>query len=412
MAILAECPMCHTKQSNKNKHCKCGQDLDQAKRSQRVRYWIHYQAGGKQLRKSLAQLGLNPYSIEDARDAEAKRRVNQRENRKIFNERPETKTTFNELTDWYLKLESVKVLASYDIIKFKLNIFNEVFGERIISDIKPEDLNNFQLERKGQGIAPATVDQDIGKVKAMIHKAFDNDMISGETLGVFMKVKKKLKKGSDVRDRILSPTEFETLLKHAEGHTKGIIAMGYYTGMRKGEILSLTWDKVNLKSRFIELEPEDTKDREARNIPICDELYKMLYAMPNRIQASGKDNHVFQYKGKPITYNFTRSLKRACEAASIKYGRFVKGGFIFHDLRHTFNTNMRKAGVAESVIMKITGHSTREMFDRYNTVDEDDTRKAVKQLEGFLQVLTKSLTKTNGKAQEDSENSLQTPTNS
>ena len=412
MAILAECPMCHTKQSNKNKHCKCGQDLDQAKRSQRVRYWIHYQAGGKQLRKSLAQLGLNPYSIEDARDAEAKRRVNQRENRKIFNERPETKTTFNELTDWYLKLESVKVLASYDIIKFKLNIFNEVFGERIISDIKPEDLNNFQLERKGQGIAPATVDQDIGKVKAMIHKAFDNDMISGETLGVFMKVKKKLKKGSDVRDRILSPTEFETLLKHAKGHTKCIIAMGYYTGMRKGEILSLTWDKVNLKSRFIGLEPEDTKDREARNIPICDELYKMLYDMPNRIQASGKDNHVFQYKGKPITYNFTRSLKRACQAASIKYGRFVKGGFIFHDLRHTFNTNMRKAGVAESVIMKITGHSTREMFDRYNTVDEDDTRKAVKQLEGFLQVLTKSLTKTNGKAQEDSENSLQTPTNS
>jgi integrase len=377
-----------------------------------VRYWIHYQAGGKQQRKSLAQLGLNPYSLEDARDAEAKRRVDQRENRKIFNERPETKTTFNELTDWYLKLESVKVLASYDIIKFKLNIFNEVFGERIISDIKPEDLNNFQLERKGQGIAPATVDQDIGKVKAMIHKAFDNDMVSGETLGVFMKVKKKLKKGSDVRDRILSPTEFETLLKHAEGHTKGIIAMGYYTGMRKGEILSLTWDKVNLKSRLIGLEPEDTKDREARSIPICDELYKMLYAMPNRIQASGKDNHVFQYKGKPITYNFARSLKRACEAARIKYGRFVKRGFIFHDLRHTFNTNMRKAGVAESVIMKITGHSTREMFDRYNTVDEDDTRKAVKQLEGFLQVLTKSLTKPSETTSKLNHESLKTPINS
>jgi len=227
-----------------------------------------------------------------------------------------------------------------------------------------------------------------------------------------MKVKKKLKKGSDVRDRILSPTEFETLLKHAEGHVKSVIAIGYYTGMRKGEILSLTWNKVNLKSRFIELEPGDTKDREARNIPICDELYKMLYAMPNRIQASGNDNHVFQYKGKPITYNFTRSLKRACQAASIKYGRFVKGGFIFHDLRHTFNTNMRKAGVAESVIMKITGHSTREMFDRYNTVDEDDTRKAVKQFEGFLQVLTKPLTKTNNKTHKDSEKFLQTPTDS
>jgi len=46
---------------------------------------------------------------------------------------------------------------------------------------------------------------------------------------------------------------------------------------------------------------------------------------------------------------------------------------------------MRKAGVPESVIMEMTGHSTREMFDRYNTVDEEDTRQAVKQLEVFFQ---------------------------
>ena len=46
---------------------------------------------------------------------------------------------------------------------------------------------------------------------------------------------------------------------------------------------------------------------------------------------------------------------------------------------------MSKAGVPESVIMEITGHSTREMFDRYNTVDMDDSRKAVDQMEVFLQ---------------------------
>jgi len=46
---------------------------------------------------------------------------------------------------------------------------------------------------------------------------------------------------------------------------------------------------------------------------------------------------------------------------------------------------MRKAAVPESVIMAITGHSTREMFDRYNTVDVEDTRKAIDQLQGYLQ---------------------------
>jgi integrase len=68
----------------------------------------------------------------------------------------------------------------------------------------------------------------------------------------------------------------------------------------------------------------------------------------------------------------------------ITQGGYAEGCFTFHDLLHTFNTNMRKAGVAESVIMQTTGHSTREMFDRYNTVDEEDRREAVRQLEGFM----------------------------
>jgi hypothetical protein len=52
---------------------------------------------------------------------------------------------------------------------------------------------------------------------------------------------------------------------------------------------------------------------------------------------------------------------------------------------------MRKAGVQESVIMDITGHSTREMFDRYNTVDVEDGREALRQLEGFLSRETKNI---------------------
>ncbi|MEA1947713.1 MAG: site-specific integrase [Thermodesulfobacteriota bacterium] len=181
----------------------------------------------------------------------------------------------------------------------------------------------------------------------------------------------------------LSPDEFKGLMKHSKGHTKTIISMGYYTGMRKGEILKLTWDKVDLASRMIRLEAKDTKDKEKRNIPICGELYKMLAAMPNRIQGSNKDNHIFQYNEKPIT-DIRSGLRKACKEEGIKYGRFVKDGFIFHDLRHTFNTNMRKAGITESVIMEITGHSSREMFDRYNTIDEEDTRKAINQLEVFF----------------------------
>ena len=358
--------------------------LDEAKKKKKVRYWISYRMpDGKQRREAVASFeGLNPYSIKDANDALSKRQVQKKEKR-IFDMLPESEMTFDELTEWYLDLEKVKELASYDIIKIKLNIFNSEFGNKLVSEIKPVDLENYQAKRKRQDKAPATIDQEIRKVKAMIFKGFDNDIVGGGSVKTFKRVKKLLKPGSDVRDRILNKNEFEALKKHTSGHIHDIIMMGYYTGMRKGEIVNLTWDKVKLQNRMIHLEPEDTKDKERRNIPICDELYEMLVSLPNRIQKTDNDNHVFQFHGKPVG-DIRTGLKKACDKAKIKYGRFVKGGFIFHDLRHTFNTNMRKAGVQESVIMDVTGHSTREMFDRYNTIDEEDTRKAVDQMTTFL----------------------------
>ena len=56
--------------------------------------------------------------------------------------------------------------------------------------------------------------------------------------------------------------------------------------MRVGEILSLTWDKVSLKDRLIRLSAEDTKDHEARVIPICDELLDVLTRLPRGIQGN------------------------------------------------------------------------------------------------------------------------------
>ncbi len=165
--------------------------------------------------------------------------------------------------------------------------------------------------------------------------------------------------------------------------------------MRRGEILCLTWNKVDLKGRVIQLEAEDTKDNEPRDIPICDELYEILRAHPTRLQEAIGDNYVFQYKGKPVK-DIRTALRTACHKAGIPYGRFIKDGFVFHDLRHSFNTYMRKSGVPESVIMKITGHSTREMFDRYNTVDADDARQAINKMQSyFTNVDQNALTATN-----------------
>ena len=360
--------------------------MDKLKRGQKVKFWINYRLpGGKQKREPVGGEGLNPYSIEDARKANSKRVVQKAENR-ILDIKQDTRMTFNELTEWYVNLEKVKALSSFWRVELCLKKFNLVFGNTIVSRIKPTDLENYQMRRKNQGKADATIDQEIGTTKTMIIKAFDNGIVSGDTLRTFKVVKRLLKKGTDVRDRILTRDEFDRICEHSIKHIRDILSMAYHTGMRRGEILNLTWKKVDMKTRFINLEATDTKDKEKRSIPICNELHEILKSIPRNLH----EPHVFTFRGSPVR-DIRTGLRKACKKAGVEYGRFKPGAFIFHDLRHTFNTNARKAGAQESVIMAITGHSTREMFDRYNTVDKEDTRAAIDQMEGFFASVDQSV---------------------
>lgn len=86
---------------------------------------------------------------------------------------------------------------------------------------------------------------------------------------------------------------------------------------------------------------------------------------------------MFTYRGHPLE-KIKKALPNACKKAGIT-------NFRFHDLRHTFNTNMRKTGVDHSVIMKRTGHKTPTMFQRYNTVDLDDAKIAYQKLQMLLE---------------------------
>jgi len=76
-------------------------------------------------------------------------------------------------------------------------------------------------------------------------------------------------------------------------------------------------------------------------------------------------------------------IKEACKDAGIEYGRSSRDGFVFHDLRHTFITDMRKAGVERTVTMAITGHAIQDMNQRYDTVDERDKKEAIEKLEVY-----------------------------
>jgi integrase len=377
MAILAECPICHRKQKTKNKFCPgCGNDLDKSKKAKKVRYWIAYRLpNGKQRREPVSN------SIEKARDADGKRRGQKRENR-IFDILPDSDKTFNQLAEWYLDLEKVKALAYYKTLCNDLSRFNEIFGDTIANELRAADLESYQVRRQKKKYAKKSIDDHISAARNMVTKSLDNDFIGGaDLLKPFRKTKKLLRKGDNRRQRYLEYHEYQKIYDGLPKHSKPIFAMGFWTGMRAGEILKLRWDKTDLRNRMIYLSPEDTKERRAKKIPISKTLRTVLMQIP------GRQNYdlVFTYAGKPIK-DIRDGLKRACKTADIVYGRFEESGFIFHDLRRTFITNARKAGVSRNVVMSITGHSNaRDMNIRYDQIDDSDLLNAIDQLEVFFQ---------------------------
>ncbi len=146
--------------------------------------------------------------------------------------------------------------------------------------------------------------------------------------------------------------------------------LAYYTGIRRGEILKLTWGMVDLKGedKGIILPPEVCITNEGRFVPLNVEMVETFKAMPQSLPGVP----VLPRQGSRLPVQQSEwGFKAACKSAEIV-------DFNFHDLRHALVTNMRRAGVHEPVIMKITGHKTRAMFDRYNSVSREEVKAAVK----------------------------------
>jgi integrase len=379
MAILAECPRCHKKQAVKNRQCACGEDLVKAKRGQRVRYWVNYRLpNGKQRREAAG------YSIEEARAAEGKRKAQKVENPGILERVPAEKMTFAELTAWYLGLNMVKKLASFNRIKGGLSKFNELFGERIVGNLKPLDLENYQEKREEEGRAPATIDMEISLVKTMVIKAFDNDLVDGRTVKAFRRIRRKLKKAANARKRTITIEEYLKLLALAPPHLKAVLILAFNTGMRTGEIRGLRWSHIDREKWVIRLPAELTKEDRPKVIPINHHVKKMLADLPRAIH----HDHVITYHHEPIVTpgGLKKSFITACGKARIAYGQGEADGATFHDIRRTVKTNMVNAGVDQIHRDLILGHSLQGMDAHYISPSEDDLHQAMLRYTRWLDV--------------------------
>jgi len=239
------------------------------------------------------------------------------------------------------------------------------------------------IEKRSGEVKPATVNQEIKRLRHMLNKAIEWGYIrENPCKGI-----KNMKEPSG-RIRYLSHDEMERLLKACDvsslaekpnnkGRTfskiisvylKPIVQIAIHSGMRRGEILNLQWKDIDFKERRILL--EQTKNNERRVIPMNETLYQVLKSFPV---------HLHQEKVFPdINGNMvTVAFERACKRAGIK-------DFRFHDLRHSFASYLTMGGENLRTVQTLLGHKDLRITMRYSHLSPEHLREAVSRLDRSL----------------------------
>jgi integrase len=184
-----------------------------------------------------------------------------------------------------------------------------------------------------------------------------------------------------LREGFLEPADFETLCRHLPADLVDLATFAYLTGWRKGEILTLEWRDVTLERRqggivggTIRLRAAHSKNKRPRVVALRGELLALIQrlAVGRRLDCP----RVFHRDGQAIQ-SFRKAWATACAAAGVP-------GLLFHDLRRSAVRNMVRARVPERVAMRISGHRTRSVFDRYDITSEADLEDAADQTSRYV----------------------------
>lgn len=234
-------------------------------------------------------------------------------------------------------------------------------------------LKVYQMERVKEGAAPATINRELSTLSRLFAVLIEMQLLDTNPV----RLVKSLSCKSGEREVYLSFHDVNRIAEHCPDWFKPIIWTGYYTGMRRGEILGLIRKQVNLTNRIIYLKPDETKEGHAKRIPIHKELVLVL---SNVLKITSIDNErvflIQDRKGvRPIGMEtFKNCWPRACESLKLDdpHPRF-------HDLRHTWRTNARRSGVDAQIAESIMGHwlKGKSVNDRYGRISDNELLDAV-----------------------------------
>jgi integrase len=265
------------------------------------------------------------------------------------------------------------------------------FGNCSANMVTHELLNQYVDHRLSEQAAVASVNRELAALKTMLRLGTRAHRL---ILPMFPHLAE-----NNVRRGFLEESDFERLQSSArEPWLRLFLEIAFAYGWRKDEILKLRVRQVNVETAVIRLDVGSTKNREGREVAMTSTIRELV-----RLAVVGKqpDDYLLTRRNGKRVREFRKAWRNLClrvglaRMLCVSCEQPVMGrrcttcgnrkpkytGPILHDFRRSAARELRRAGVAESVVMQIGGWKTREMFRRYAITDSRDIAAAIEKRE-------------------------------
>jgi integrase len=325
-------------------------------------------------RAQIRRRGFPPVTATFERKTDADRWTRETESdmsrRRYFPQHEAERHTLSDLVD--RRLEEVQADRPHDYERQRaiLGWWKAQLGDYTLATLTPDLIGRQRdaLQTK-EGLAPGTVNRYLSALsKAFTRAVKEWHWIQDNPLA---RVSKKAEPRGVVR--YLDDGERSSLLdacrKSDYKPLYAIVLFALTTGMRRGEVLGLRWQDVDLERRVAVL--HNTKNGDRRSVPIVPEVAALLREH-GKVRKLGNDQ-IFVSEGAAEVWQFDKAWYQALKAAKIK-------DFRFHDLRHTAASYLAMSGASVPELAAVLGHRTLQMVKRYAHLSDQHTGEVVERM--------------------------------
>jgi integrase len=248
------------------------------------------------------------------------------------------------------------------------------FGVRTLDRIDANQVTAYLLAKRREGLHSKTVQNHLNFLNGLFRFAIKRGWATANPVALVDRPKSA--RSAHRRIRFLQPEELEAVLRAVPADELGAVERPLYltaamTGLRQGELIGLRWVDVDWPARRVRVADNYTrgafdspKSHRGRSVPMADRLAGELERHFQRSLFRADDDLVFCH---PLTGHVLDASKLRKRFA-VALERAGVHAITFHELRHTFGTQMAAAGAPLRAIQEWMGHadaSTTEIYAHY-----------------------------------------------